>query len=43
MARSRGVRLAAWAGGGLLIGAALAFLLGNVVARTRTGHEWARR
>ncbi|HKP77144.1 MAG TPA: hypothetical protein VJT67_16550 [Longimicrobiaceae bacterium] len=40
MARSRGVRLAAWAGGGLLLGAALAFLVGNIVARTRPGHEW---
>jgi hypothetical protein len=40
MARSRGMRLASWAGGGLLLGAALAFLVGNVVARTRPGHQW---
>lgn len=40
MARSRGVRMASWALGGLLLGAALAFLLGNIVARTRPGHEW---
>src|SRR3954470_4142010 len=40
MARSRGVRTVSWALGGLLLGAALAFLLGNIVARTRPGHEW---
>jgi hypothetical protein len=40
MARGRAVRLLAWLAGGLLIGAALAFLIGNIVARTRPGHEW---
>lgn len=39
MARSSGVRLLTWALGGLLLGAALAFLLLNVVARTKPGHE----
>jgi hypothetical protein len=29
-----------WLAGGLLLGAGLAFLLGNIVARTRPGHEW---
>src|SRR4051812_27874556 len=40
MARSRGARLLGWAAGGVLLGAALAFLVGNIVARTRPGHEW---
>src|SRR6202008_3390201 len=40
MARSRGVRLAGWALGGLLLGAALAFLAGNILARSRPGHKW---
>src|SRR4051812_37875031 len=40
MARSRGGRLASWALGGLALGAALAFLVGNIVARTRPGHQW---
>ena len=43
MARSRGVRLASWALGGLLLGAALAFLVGNIVARSKPGHEWVLR
>lgn len=43
MARSRGWRLAGWAFGGLLLGAALAFLAGNILARTRPGHEWVLR
>jgi hypothetical protein len=37
--RSRGARLLTWLGGGLLIGAGLAFLLVNLVARTSYGHE----
>jgi hypothetical protein len=40
VARSRGVRLLSWALGGLLLGVVLAFLLANIVARTRPGHEW---
>ena len=40
MARSRGVRLASWALGGLLLGAGLAFIVANIVARTKPGHEW---
>src|SRR3954471_21244809 len=40
MARSRGVRLLGWALGGILLGVALAFLVANIVARTRPGHEW---
>ncbi|HEY0035806.1 MAG TPA: hypothetical protein VGB66_03915, partial [Longimicrobium sp.] len=40
MARSRGVRLAGWALGGLLLGMALAFLAANILARTNTGREW---
>jgi hypothetical protein len=40
MARSRGVRLLGWALGGLLMGVALAFLAGNILARSRPGHEW---
>jgi hypothetical protein len=40
MARSRGVRLAGWALGGLLLGATLAFLAGNILARSRPGHDW---
>ena len=40
MARSRGVRLAGWALGGLLLGVALAFLAANILARTNTGREW---
>jgi hypothetical protein len=43
MARSRGIRLLSWALGGLLLGAALAFLLANIVARTKPGHEWVLR
>jgi hypothetical protein len=43
MPRSRGVRLLGWALGGLLLGAALAFLAGNILARTRPGHEWVLR
>lgn len=43
MARARGVRLASWALGGLLLGVALAFLAGNIVARTRPGHEFVLR
>jgi len=34
------MRMASWAGAGLAIGAALAFLFANIVARTRPGHEW---
>ncbi|HEX8245972.1 MAG TPA: hypothetical protein VF541_20830, partial [Longimicrobium sp.] len=40
MARSRGVRLLSWALGGLLLGVLLAFLLVNIVARTKPGHQW---
>jgi len=40
MARSRGVRLASWALGGLLLGVALAFLGANILVRTNTGREW---
>jgi hypothetical protein len=40
MPRSRGVRLAGWALGGLLLGAALAFLAANILARTNPGREW---
>lgn len=40
MARSRAARNLGWLGGGLLVGAALAFLVANIVARTRPGHEW---
>jgi len=40
MARSRGVRLAGWALGGLLLGVALAFLAANILARSKPGHEW---
>jgi hypothetical protein len=40
MARSRGVRLLGWALGGLLLGVALAFLAGNILARTNRGREW---
>ena len=40
MARVRAGRMAAWLGGGLLLGAALAFVFANIVTRTRPGHEW---
>lgn len=43
MARARGIRLLGWALGGLLLGTALAFLAGNILARTRPGHEWVLR
>ncbi len=39
MARSSRGRLVIWTVGGLLVGVALAFLLLNIVARTRWGHE----
>ncbi|HET7229051.1 MAG TPA: hypothetical protein VFJ16_03580 [Longimicrobium sp.] len=40
MASRQGWRLGSWALGGLLLGATLAFLFANIVARTRPGHEW---
>jgi len=40
MARTRGMRLLSWALGGILLGATLAFLVANIVARTRPGHQW---
>jgi hypothetical protein len=40
MARRNGVRLVSWAVAGLVLGALLAFLVGNIVARTKPGHEW---
>jgi hypothetical protein len=43
MARTRGWRLASWALGGILLGVTLAFLVANIVARTRPGHEWVLR
>src|ERR1041384_147433 len=43
MARTRGWRLASWALGGILLGAVLAFLVANIVARTRPGHQWVLR
>jgi hypothetical protein len=38
--RNRTLRHAAWAGGGLLMGIGLAFLVLNIVARSRQGHEF---
>ncbi|HYH78513.1 MAG TPA: hypothetical protein VEX86_01910, partial [Longimicrobium sp.] len=43
MARTRGWRLASWALGGVLLGAALAFLVANIVARTQPGRNWVLR
>jgi len=40
MARTQGWRLLSWALGGILLGVALAFLVANIVARTRPGHQW---
>lgn len=40
MARSRGMRLASWALGGLLLGVALAFLAANILVRTNPGRAW---
>lgn len=40
MARRRGWRLLNWTLGGILIGVVLAFLVANIVARTRPGHQW---
>jgi hypothetical protein len=40
MARTRGLRLLSWALGGILLGSALAFLVANIVARSRPGHQW---
>ncbi|HEU4558549.1 MAG TPA: hypothetical protein VFS20_11900 [Longimicrobium sp.] len=40
MARDRNWRLASWALGGILLGVTLAFLVANILARTRPGHEW---
>jgi hypothetical protein len=34
------MRLLSWALGGVLLGAALAFLVANIVARSRPGHQW---
>lgn len=39
MARPRTLRMAAWGGGGIAIGVAIAFLVLNIVARTEFGHE----
>lgn len=42
-ARAQGMRLASWGLGGLLLGVGLAFLAGNILTRTRPGHEWVLR
>lgn len=43
MARHKSMRLLSWLLGGLVLGVALAFLVGNIVARTKPGHEWVLR